>query len=219
MDVIHDVLDSHGSKEIVGWRDSLLEHVMWLLSRSLLILFIVGLAFAVRLPFQRLMGGEAVHEMEEAEKQRQLDEFKIVQQLSIAASKFQPAFADSARAVTEYERTRSGDSRNVAEVKLRRATVALDRFRDTFGNRNVELQDDLEGRLNLLIDDGESGLRAQNAVLSTPPSSRATKWIVTFDCNKTMIAKDVDSIANYERGYVLAKRESNLYGITLRPHD
>jgi hypothetical protein len=210
MDIIHDVVHSEGLKNTLGWRESIVDQSIWLVSRSLLIVFIVWLAFSIRLPFQRLIGGEAIHEMEEAEKEKQLQEFRLVQQLSIAAAKFQPTFNDSANAIIRYQQTRTAESRNVAEAKLHQARVDLDRFHDSFGNRTILLKDDLETSITTLIDDAEAGLRVQNDLLQAVSSSKQFKSPLTFGCNKTMIEKDVEGIVNYEVTYVSAKRRSEL---------
>jgi hypothetical protein len=206
MDLVDEILDDHKGGGKMDWHDHLIEHTMWFLSRTLLIAVIVGVSFLLGAPFRRLIGGEAVHEMEQMEKERQLEEFRLVQELSVSAAKFQPEFADSAKAVVEYQRAPSTESKNVAETKLHHATVALDRVRASFGNRKVQLHDDFETSINILIDDGEAGLRRQTGVLQD--AARApSKRFVTFDCNKTIIQKDVQTVGNYEQAYVLAKRQ------------
>src|SRR5712672_1255028 len=76
----------HGAR---GWRTSFPEHALWVISRGTLIFLIVLVAFAVKLPFERLMERDALAEIEKREKAKLLREYDILEQITISSSKIE----------------------------------------------------------------------------------------------------------------------------------
>jgi hypothetical protein len=205
MDELPEALELHHTDTHVTWRARLLDHAFWLLSRGLLIVFIVVLALVGRIPFHHLLQRDVVLEREQIEKERMLERCKLVDDLSLYASKVEACFTDSVDAVLDYVRTPSSPLRDTAEVKHRLCNSAIDKLREHWGNRQVKLDDDIEEYVNNLIHDAEQGLKVQADVLGHQPEKMKP---VTFGAYKCLVDRSVDNINQYGRN-CLAKTEAS----------
>lgn len=203
MEDLPEPLELHHTDSHVTWQSRLLDHIFWVLSRSVLIVFIVVLALVGRIPFHHLLQRDVVLEREQIEKERMLERCKLVDDLSLYASKVEACFTDSVGAVLDYTRTPSPRSRDAAETKHRLCNSAIDRLREHWGNRQVKLDDNIEEYVNNLIHDAEQGLRVQADVLGQQPEKMRP---ITFGAYKSLVDQSVDNINQYGRN-CLAKTE------------
>lgn len=189
------------------WRSSLLEHMLWVLSRGLIILFVVLVAYVGRIPFHHLIQRDVVLDMEQAEKEKILEQFTLISDLSVSAAKFDASFTDSASAVLQYAHLPGTSLRESAETKLRQSTAVLDRFRERFGTRQVRLPEDFEDDVIHLINDGSQGLRIQADMLREISQGGSTKLLVTFDAHKSLIALSAFNIRHSEQSFIARQRK------------
>ncbi len=196
----------HHSHESSGWRTRFAEHLMWVLSRSLLIMFILLVAYLGRIPFHRLVQRDVVLDMEQAEREKALDKFKLVSELSVASAKFEASFNESGNAVIDYEHDPTAARRLVAEERLRAATRALDRLRDRFANRQELLEDTAENDFIQLISDGEHGVDFQAEILRNSSLDSTRPHVATFEAHEALIGQAVRHVCQYEKNYIEARR-------------
>jgi len=195
---------AHFTDTHTSWKTRFADHVMWVFSRGLLIVFIVVLAFVIRVPFHRLIQRDVVLDMEEAEKEKMLEKFRLVSDLSVLASNLENCFSDSAASVSEYARTPTVELRDSAEAKMHRCNSDRDRLIERWGDRHVKLDDEVETYVNDLLREANEGLKLESELLS----GRLLPTLpITFEGYKLVIDHCVDNIAQYERNYVIKQRK------------
>jgi hypothetical protein len=185
-----------------NWRITAIDYSFWLLSRAILVSLIVVCAFVFRVPFERLITGEAVHQMVEAETQKQVDQFKFVDHLSVAASTFESSFADSIECTQRYEQTPDRESRMRAESKVKEARSKWNDMKAQFEARTTRLNDDIERDVQNLITDGETGLKAEDDALRSPGVNTLLRQRPTFACHETLVHEETEELQQFEKSYV-----------------
>ena len=205
MEGLPEPLEPHGSEHYPDWKSRIADHGLWVLSRTLVVIIIVVVAYFARVPFQRLLVRDVVVEMEEKQKEKLLEEFNLVNDLAVGGSNFAPIAEDSARAVVEYERSRTPASKETAERSVHDAVSTLDILKRQFKERHALLDMQFEAEVHQLIEDGENGIRLETRILS---SDNANELPYTFDGLNALITMDVKNLDRYEQVYVQILRSN-----------
>lgn len=191
-----------------SWKMLAFDHLFWLVSRALLGVLIVSAALAFRVSFERLITGEAVHEMVQRETKKRIDQFDFLEALSVSASRFDSAFADSTEATLAFERDPRTASRELALAKLHIAQEQWSQLKRQFEGRTALLDDNIESTTRNLLADGETGLRNETDVLSQQGAKQTVGAITTFSSSKTLLHQETKRIDQLERNFV----KGNIYG-------
>jgi len=201
MELLPEPLDPHSAETGGDWKSRAVEHSFWFLSRGLLIVFIVLIAFFAHVPFQKLLQRDAALEMEEAQKEKLLAKYKLIDQLSVGAVKFQAALETVFDALAQTASDTGGKKGDSVTTKLHRAEDGLNALRDLFEARQIPLDDEIQEATEHLINDGDDALSRCQAIaseirLTTHGQGR------TFKAEKEIVAIDIADINGYEHTYV-----------------
>jgi hypothetical protein len=207
MEVLPGVVEPEGELKRGSWMSSTVDHALWLVSRLLLILFIVFVAYFARIPFHRLLERDVVIDMEEAEKAQMLEQYKEILSLSLSAGKFQSAFDDAVNAIVAYQGDPTPSQRSEAEKGIRMATTALDQFREEFGSRQAAIGLQFDESAHDLINVGDDGIREQQDILRQAPHPGVKRFTVMFQAHIDLLSRDLEAIHECEKNYVDSRRE------------
>jgi hypothetical protein len=183
------------------------DHLAWLISRSILILVLVLIAFVTRLPFHRLLLNEVVLELETKERDRLTEYYNELSTLREFSVRFRNAYTHSNGLTLEAEAMPQTDNIQGAEVALLRAQHSLDALEHRFLDRNVQFDEETDETFEDLLRDGRAGLKAQDELCSKLREAAARKEFRTLQANQDLVDGDVAGIDQLEREYVFHTRD------------
>lgn len=179
------------SKRNLSFMQSLVEHLLWVLSRALLVLLIVMVAYFLQTPVQKLLERDAFSEWEKSQKaevQRRLD---IVDTVTVASNKIDVSFADSIREIRAYLQSTGARDRGRAQTKIRATAASVEELRATFSARKALLSSSIESDILELAWVSDQGVRAMSDIVESKGSS-------SLDAYSILIHKYVSNINEYK---------------------
>jgi len=174
------------------------------ISRGTLIFLIVLVAFAVKLPFERLMERDALAEIEKREKAKLLREYDILEQITISSSKIEVLFSDSVRAMVAFSGSPSDILRRRAADKLDAANAELRRLEALFGQRDVSLSQEVENDITGVLSACDSGLRLEAATLAGSLNNATAAF---YEAHRSLLAMHVKNLLADKQAYLTEQRK------------
>jgi len=200
MQELSEIVDapSHDSGPFRNKTLVMFEHLMWVISRGLLVCFVVALAFALKVPFERLIERDAFAEWERTHKSEISEQLDILENISRSAKSFEVQFVDTSRVVGEYRSLLDADNRSRAQQHLQVTDTAIKELRSVFANRKALLSKEVEGDIIDLLATGERGLKLLHEVVDNPSMSNS----VSFAAHLELTHRCVSSIVEYQKIYI-----------------
>ena len=156
--------DDGGSSGSTSATGKVVEHCLWVLSRSALILIIIGIAWFVKIPVDQIIKRDFESDVAQLLRDELFDQVRETDELTREAESIQRVFADAIQLGRRASRPGPQQGAGQASRQATRAKAALDRVEQRFFARKMILSERFEllmYELFEVIGDGVATLHAR----------------------------------------------------------